>query len=48
MRRPLIRSQRTSLIVGLLLFALGAFFLYQTYEGRGQDSPRILRVFSFW
>jgi len=40
--------QTFEVIVGLLLFALGAWFIYQAYDGRGRDQPKILRPFSFW
>jgi hypothetical protein len=34
--------------MGLLLFVIGSWFLYQAYDGRGRDQPKILRPFSFW
>jgi hypothetical protein len=43
-----IQSQRLESAVGLLLFVGGAFLLYDAYDGRGKDQPRVLRIFSFW
>lgn len=33
---------------GIVFFLLGAWFLYQAYDGRGRDTPKILRPFTFW
>lgn len=36
------------ILAGVLFFAIGAWFLYQAYDGRGRDQPKLLRPFSFW
>lgn len=48
MRRPLIRDQGTAVAVGVGLFLLGSFCLYDAYERRGGNTPRILRPFTWW
>jgi putative Mn2+ efflux pump MntP len=40
--------QKAEVVTGLLLFAIGSWFLYQAYNGRGRDQPKVLRPFSFW
>lgn len=47
-RRPWIKDHRTAVVLGVLLFALGAAVLYDAYEGRGMKTPRILRPVTFW
>jgi hypothetical protein len=48
LRKPLIRDQRTCLVLGLVLFVLGAKLLHDAYEGRGRSAPLLLRPFTFW
>jgi hypothetical protein len=47
-RRHLFRSPRTETAAGLGAFALGWWFLYQAYDRRGRDQPRLLRPFTWW
>lgn len=43
MRRPLFRRQSSAVLVGAGLFLAGSFCLYDAWERRGQDTPRLLR-----
>ncbi len=47
-RRHLIRHRGAELAAGFAAFAVGAVLLRDAYEGRGVDTPRILRPFFFW
>lgn len=46
MRKPVVRSQRVAIAMGIVLFVAGSWFLYQAWEARGQRTPRILRPFT--
>lgn len=48
MRRPVFPSQRVAIGVGLAGFALAWFALWDAYQARGQDTPRLLRPFAWW
>ncbi len=39
MKHPLIPDQRVALAAGGVLFVLGAFLLYDAWDGRGQSAP---------
>lgn len=45
MMLPHIRNHRTAVVVGLGLFLLSLWILYDAYEGRGKSTPRVLRPF---
>jgi hypothetical protein len=49
-RRPrrLFADHRQGVVIGLGLFILGAIVLHDAYEGRGRNTPKILRPFTFW
>lgn len=47
-KRPIIADRRTAVVVGLALFVAGAIVLHDAYEGRGRDTPALLRPFTFW
>lgn len=48
MRSPLFRSQTTAVVVGAALFLAGSWCLYDAYERRGGNTPRVLRPFTWW
>lgn len=48
MRRPLFRRQGTAVVVGAALFLAGSFCLYDAYDRRGGQTPRVLRPFTWW
>jgi hypothetical protein len=48
MRRPLIRDQATSVVVGLALFGAGSWLLYEAWEGRGAKTPFLARLIKWW
>lgn len=48
MKRPLIRNQRTAIVLGIGLFLLGSWFLYDAFERRGKDTPHVFRPFTWW
>jgi len=45
MRRPWIRNQRLAIVLGLSLFVIAVFVLYDAYERRGARTPMVLRPF---
>ena len=47
-RRPLIADHRVAVVLGLASFAAGWALLYDAYDGRGRDQPRLLRPFTWW
>ncbi len=47
-RRPLFRNSNTAVVVGVALFLAGSWCLYDAWEGRGRDTPRIARPFTWW
>jgi len=38
-RRHLIADRHTELLVGVALFALGSYLLWEAWEGRGRPRP---------
>jgi hypothetical protein len=38
-------NTRTQTLVGLALFAVGAFLVWDSYEGKGRPTPLVLRPF---
>lgn len=48
MRRPLFPSKEIALTIGLGGFVLAWVALYDAFEARGQDTPRVLRPFTWW
>lgn len=44
-RPPLFKSHTTAVGVGVVLFAAGAFVLWDAFEGRGGKTPILLRPF---
>lgn len=47
-RRRLFKDQSTAVLVGLVLFGVGALVLHDAYEGRGKSTPLVLRPFTWW
>jgi len=47
-RRRWFTDKRTAVAVGVLGFALGWKGFYDAYEGRGGQTPRVLRPFTWW
>jgi hypothetical protein len=47
-RRPFVGSPTLGALLGLASFGLGWFFLWDAYDGRGADQPRLLRPFTWW
>lgn len=48
MRRPLIQSQTTAVVLGVAFFLAGWACLYDAWEGRGGKTPAILRPVTWW
>lgn len=48
MKRPFFKEQHTAVIVGVGLFLLGSACLYDAWERRGHNTPRIARPFTWW
>jgi hypothetical protein len=48
MRRPVVGNPQLGVALGLASFAAGWFFLWDAYDGRGRDQPRLLRPFTWW
>lgn len=44
-RRPWIKNPTAAVLIGLLVFIIGAVILYDAYERRGRRPPPILRPF---
>ncbi len=47
-KKPLMRVQSHAIIIGVALFLLGSWFLYDAWERRGKHTPRIARPFTWW
>lgn len=47
-RRLISPSQPAAILIGGLLFLGGSYFLWEAWEGRGQQMPRLLRPFGWW
>lgn len=47
-QRPLVKSQTAAVLIGVSLFLLASWFLYDAWERRGQPTPRIARPFTWW
>ncbi len=43
-RRPIIRDRRTALVVGYGGILLGAYALWEAYEGRGRRRPFMTKL----
>jgi hypothetical protein len=48
MNGPIIRDRRIALWGGLALFVVGGIMLRDAYEGRGRNTPLIMRPFTWW
>ena len=48
MRRLHVKSQPLAVALGLAGFGLGWMMLYDAFEGRGSDTPKVLRPFTWW
>lgn len=46
--RHFMASQPREVALGLALFVGGSLLLWDAYDRRGRDAPRILRPFTFW
>lgn len=47
-REAIFRDRRVSLAAGLLAAGAAWALLFDAYDRRGIDQPRLLRVFSWW
>lgn len=47
-KRPIVADRRVALALGVALFVGGALLLHDAYEGRGRNTPALLRPFTFW
>jgi hypothetical protein len=47
-RRNYVRSKPVAVTMGVALFLLGSWFLYQAWEARGEKTPRLARPFTWW
>lgn len=41
-------SSGMEVLTGFLFFLAGSWFIYQAYNGRGRDQPRLIRPFTWW
>jgi len=48
MKRPIFRRQSVALLVGLAGLGIAWLGLWDAYQGRGQDTPRVLRPITWW
>ena len=48
LRRPFFRQQSHAVLVGVALFLLGSACLYDAWDRRGQQPPRLARPFTWW
>lgn len=48
MTRPLVANRAVALYGGLVLFVAGAVLLHDAYEGRGRQTPLVMRPFTWW
>ncbi len=48
MSRHPIADRTTELWVGTAAFLLGGWLLWDAFEGRGRQMPRLLRPFTWW
>lgn len=46
--KPMVKDHLTAVWIGVLLFAAGAWFLYDAYERRGRPTPKWMRPVTFW
>lgn len=44
-RKPLIGNARSEAMLGLVVFGVGVYLLWDAYEGHGKNTPAILRPF---
>lgn len=47
-KKPLFRNKNTAVIVGGALFVAGSFCLYDAWERRGGQTPKVLRPVTWW
>ena len=47
-RRRVKMSKGFAVTMGVTLFVIGSWFLYQAWEARGEKVPRIARPFTWW
>jgi hypothetical protein len=47
-RRPLIQNQGHAIALGIGLFLAGSWCLYDAWERRGAQTPRLFRPFTWW
>jgi|MudIll2142460700_1097286.scaffolds.fasta_scaffold02380_14 hypothetical protein len=48
MSHPVVRDQRLAVAIGVGCFLAGWWFLYDAWEGRGLNTPKPLRAFTWW
>lgn len=48
MKTPYFRKPETAVALGVAFFLAGWWCLYDAYDGRGRDTPKILRPFTWW
>lgn len=44
MTRPIIRDRDAALYLGLLAWGIGLCLLYDAYERRGVDRPKVMKL----
>lgn len=47
-RRPFVRDKNLGIGLGVAAFLLGSFFLWDAWEGRGGETPKLMRPFAWW
>ncbi len=47
-RRPTIPDKTTAVVLGIGFFLAGWYCLYDAWEGRGGDTPKLFRAFTWW
>lgn len=48
MSKPFFKDKEAAIAIGVVLFLAGSYCLYDAWEGRGGQTPRIARPFSWW
>ena len=48
MKHPVFANERTEKSVGIGLVVVGFFLLYDAYDGRGKQKPRVFGPFLPW
>ena len=47
-RRQIDRNKQAAVVIGVILFLVASWFLYQAWDARGEKPPRLARPFIWW